>query len=416
MKKILVLAASAGLFASSAWAAFVPMTPGQYMRGQVAQGIGQMALAIGALAGANRELTEEIVNARREFFANATTATGDVAAKRFEEALHKRDLHYVTYDIMRRPSTGVLMKFAVDSAGSGRVDGGISPFCYATYRAWALDLTNNLESLRVLDKALDRSMPTFETYRSERNLAEALFFNPHSVLRADLPDAQDYLAAWLLGTKADKTAAAANASAARIAAQVGKSRLGKIVDVLRDWTAVTDQLEGPFLGNPRYVLDPLVDGRPRPATPSDWSANARVFSEIRGRLLSPTVNLAASVDELQQRWEVARESKEIGALYAAAARRDDLVREIVALGERDMAFRYDDKDLVKSMMELNFAFIDRGIGAIETDIMIRGERNPRAERAMGETKNYLAWNSKLIPVSVMPRPNDRPTKHTLPRR
>jgi hypothetical protein len=98
MRKMVVLVVSAGLFASAASAAsaeFVPMTPGQYMRGQLAQGIGQMALAIGALAGKNREIETEVVNARREFFANARTAAGPVAAKRFEEALHKRDLHYV---------------------------------------------------------------------------------------------------------------------------------------------------------------------------------------------------------------------------------------------------------------------------------------------------------------------------------
>jgi hypothetical protein len=377
------------------------------MKGQLAQGIGQMALAIGALAGANREIEIEVVNARREFFANARTAAGPVAAKRFEEALHKRDLHYVVYDIMRNPANGHLMKFALDSANSRGVDGGISPYCYASFRKWSVDLTSNVSALGALDKALDASMPVFETYRAERNLTEALFFNPGSVLRAQNPDAQEYLAAWLIGTKAEPTVAAANASATRIAGQVGAARLAQIITVLRDWTAVTNQLEGPFMGNAHYVLGPLVSGKPNPPTQADWTANGRVFSEIRGRLLSPKVNLAGSVDEVQRLWESGRKSRDLATLYQAAARRDALVDEIERKSEQNLEFRYDGKDLVKSMSELNFMFIDRAIAALEVDMMIRGEKNPRGERAAGETKNYLAWNAKLIPRFTTPPP-ERP--------
>jgi hypothetical protein len=383
------------------------MTPGQYMKGQLAQGIGQMALAIGALAGANRELEIEVVNARREFFANARTAAGPVAAKRFEEALHKRDLHYVVYDIMRNPANGHLMKFALDSANSRGVDGGISPYCYASFRKWSVDLTSNVAALGALDKALDASMPTFEKYVAERNLTEALFFNPGSVLRSQNPDAQEYLAAWLIGTKAEPTVAAANASATRIAGQVGAARLAQIVAVLRDWTAVTNQLEGPFMGNPQYVIGPLVSGKPTPPTEADWTGNGRVFSEIRGRLLSPKVNLAGSVDEVQRLWESGRKSRDLATLYQAAARRDALVNEIERKSEENLEFRYDGKDLVKSMSELNFVFIDRGISAIELDRMIRGEKNLRGERDAGETKNYLAWNAKLVPRFTTPPP-ERP--------
>lgn len=407
MKKTVVLMVSAALFASAASAQFVPMTPGQYMRGQLAQGIGQMALAIGALAGANRELEIEVVNARREFFANARTAAGPLAAKRFEEALHKRDLHYVVYDIMRNPANGHLMKFALDSANSRGVDGGISPYCYASFRKWSVDLTSNVAALGALDKALDASMPAFERYRAERNLTEALFFNPGSVLRSQNPNAEEYLAAWLIGTKAEPTVAAANASATRIAGQLGAARLAQIVAVLRDWTAVTDQLEGPFMGNAQYVIGPLVSGKPNPPTEADWTANGRVFSEIRGLLLSPKVNLAASVDEVQRLWESGRKSRDLATLYQAAARRDALVDEIERKSEQNLEFRYDGKDLVKSMTELNFMFIDRGIGALEVDRMIRGEKNLRGERAAGETKNYLVWNAKLVPRFTTPPP-ERP--------
>jgi hypothetical protein len=407
MKKIVVLMVSAGLCASAASAPFVPMTPGQYMKGQLAQGIGQMALAIGALAGANRELEIEVVNARREFFANARTAAGPVAAKRFEEALHKRDLHYVVYDIMRNPANGHLMKFALDSANSRGVDGGISPYCYASFRKWSVDLTSNVSALGALDKALDASMPTFEKYVAERNLTEALFFNPGSVLRSQNPNAEEYLAAWLIGTKAEPTVAAANASATRIAGQVGATRLAQIVAVLRDWTAVTNQLEGPFMGNPQFVIGPLVSGKPNPPTEADWTGNGRVFSEIRGRLLSPKVNLAGSVDDVQRLWESGRKSRDLATLYQAAARRDALVNEIERKSEENLEFRYDGKDLVKSMSELNFMFIDRGISAIELDMMIRGEKNLRGERAAGETKNYLVWNAKLVPRFTTPPP-ERP--------
>jgi hypothetical protein len=37
-------------------------------------------------------------------------------------------------------------------------------------------------------------------------------------------------------------------------------------------------------------------------------------------------------------------------------------------------------------------------------MMIRGETNPRGDRAAGETKNYLAWEAKLVPRFVTPPP------------
>jgi hypothetical protein len=120
--------------------------------------------------------------------------------------------------------------------------------------------------------------------------------------------------------------------------------------------------------------------------------------------LSPKVNLAGSVDEVQRLWESGRKSRDLATLYQAAARRDALVDEIERKSEENLEFRYDGKDLVKSMSELNFMFIDRGIGAIEVDMMIRGEKNPRGERAAGETKNYLAWNAKLVPRFTTPPP------------
>jgi hypothetical protein len=414
MKKIVLLALSAWLFATSAWPqVLVPMTPGQHMKGQALASLGQLAQGILALANRNRELDVEVVTARAAFFANAKTPPSPAVAKRFAEALHKRDLHYVLFDIMNSASAGPILKLSVDIAGSDEVDGGRSPYCFVAFRGWSNQLVSNLTALGSLEQALDRTMPEFEAYRVQRDLAEALFFNPHGVLRAENPNPQEYLAAWMLGTQVDKTVNAANASAARIAAQVGSARLAQIVGVLRDWTTVTAQLEGPW-EVARQVLDPLVSGTPNPPHPADWTAQARVFSELRGRLLDPRVKLAGSLDEVKQLWDSGRQARNLATLYQAAARRDALVQEIEDASLRDLAFRYSDNGLTKSMTELNLQFIDRGIRAIEIDMMGRGEKNARGELVAAERRNYLAWNSKLIPRSVQAPPERPVVKVAMP--
>jgi hypothetical protein len=409
MKKLVILALSAGLFVAAASAQVpIPMTPGQALKGQAMASLGQLAQGILALANANRELDVEVVTARQAYFASVNSKPSPAVAQRFADALNKRDIHYVTYKIASDRRAGPLLKLSADIAGTGSVDGGISPYCWVTFHKWADLLISELKARGSLGPALDAAMPEFEKYNIERNLAEMLFFNPHGVLRAANPNAKEYLAAWLLGTKVEKTASAADASAARIAAQVGSARLSQVVGVIRDWTAVTDHLDGPWGdGSARSVLDPLVTGKPNPPTPADWTAQTRVFSELRGRLADPRIKLAASLVEVQKLWDSGRQNRDLATLYRAAERRDALVQEIEDASLRNLEFRNTDNGLTKSMTDLNLRFIDLGIGAIEVDMMGRGEKNARGDWVAEETRHYLAWNSKLIPRSVQappPRP------------
>src|SRR5262245_38169553 len=178
----------------------VPMTPGQYLRGQALASMGQFALTVGEWARRNRELEVEIVTARRLFWESRAGAEREAAAKRFEDALMKRDLHYIVSRVLDSPGgKAPLMALATDLSGQNRVDGGISPYCYQSYKKWAEGVIDHISAKMPLDKAVQQMEPQYAAYRVERDTVEYLFYNPNSPLRASTTPAQEYLAAWILG-------------------------------------------------------------------------------------------------------------------------------------------------------------------------------------------------------------------------
>ena len=94
------------------------------------------------------------------------------------------------------------MKLATTFSGEFAVDGGIPPYCYASFHRWVDAMNIELSGHVPFKDAIVRTQPTYAAYRRERDIAEFLFFNPNGVLRATNPAPAAYLSAWLLGTKA----------------------------------------------------------------------------------------------------------------------------------------------------------------------------------------------------------------------
>lgn len=377
------------------------MTPGQYVRGQVLGSFVRGIVAIGELAAKYREIDVEIVTARRMFWEASNEQERSSAARRFEEALAKRDLHYLgTFDLGRTDDTRIMiMRFGVELAGGFRIDGGISPYCYQPFKIWAGEVSNLYQQKVPLEKAIEQAMPKYQAYRIERDIVEFLFFNPKGVLRARSPDPQEYLAAWILGTKLSKTAEAANAEAGKIKARVGATRLTQIAAVLRSWSSVTSEIHGPWTNwGAGSALEPLVTGTAS-SIDIDLASHRTDFAEIRARMVDPAINFAPAVDSIQQLWEVSRSSRDRAALRRAIDERDSLVQRLDQKLSDNLHLKTADRRLTLSMTSLNFKFIDRALSILELDDMNRGEINPRGDLVARETNEYLAASFKLVPRS-----------------
>jgi hypothetical protein len=388
-----------GIFVAvpGAWAELVPMTPGQYMGSRAIGAIGDLAAVIGQQATANEELENEIVNSRREFFASPEGPERVAAAKRFDSALFKRDLHFVAERIVSDPGAGAILNLVFKASGTDRVDGGVPPYCHYEFTQWADELESYLKPGKPLEDSLKQAEPTYNTYRVVRDLAEFLFANPNSALRAENPRPQDYLAAWMLGAKYVNSVPAANTEAAKIAKQVGPKRLAEIVAVLRDWTAVTYKLDGAGVSNPGLVLNSLVSGEPGEPGTADWSPRRLAFSEIRGRVLPAPYRLGPVIDELQALWESGRKNHDAGTLRAAVQKRDELLRRIAEVNSMRPG---PDYKLVFDLAVVRLGFFDYALQTRELDAMRAGERNPNSAEVARETREYLVVNSKLQPRSL----------------
>lgn len=164
------------------------MTPSQYLRGQLVGSVATFVEAVGEWSRENRELDREITEARRLFWDSSEGSQRTTAAQRFEHALIKRDIHYVMGRALDSPGGKMpLMALARELSGVHRVDGGISEYCYPTYKAWADEVLSLLGQKVPLEKAVRDTVPLYARYRVERDYTEFLFFNPRSVLRSAAP-------------------------------------------------------------------------------------------------------------------------------------------------------------------------------------------------------------------------------------
>src|SRR5262245_31767335 len=126
MKKFVACLAASTVISSSAFAQMlVPMTPTQYLSGRAVSVVGNLAGAIGELARANREIDEELGAARQAYFAARPGPARARLAAKFDDAMMKRDLHYVTMHIINGSKREApLLAATFNMGGSNAVDGG----------------------------------------------------------------------------------------------------------------------------------------------------------------------------------------------------------------------------------------------------------------------------------------------------
>jgi hypothetical protein len=377
----------------------VPMTPKEYMGSRALGALGDLAAVIGQLATANQQIEDEVVTARVAFFNAPEGAARAEAGRNFETAMMKRDLHYVAQRLMNNTADGTtLFDIVVEASGAHRVDGGISPYAYHTFKEWADAVINSVSYKSPLDKALKDAMPQFDKYRAERDIVEMLFYNPGSALRATNPKPGEYLAAWLLGTKDAKTFQAANASAAGIARQVGPQRLAQIVEVLRSWSTIDSHISGPWGVNPRTALDPLIAGAPGEPQAFDTSARKIVFAEARSDFSRWHTNFVPQLNEIEQLWNQGRQTRDMETLRLAVIKRDELEQQIRTV-QQNRPFGDDSGralgELMMSRLNSSLSFLDHALRMSELNAMRSGQMNPLAEEAATVTREYLAKSSKL---------------------
>jgi hypothetical protein len=377
VKKFLPGVALSFLVTQSAFAQMlVPMTPGQYMGSRITGVIGDLALSVGVLARENRAIEDELVAARGAYFQAPGGPAREELGRKFEEAMMKRDLHFIVMRIVNSSkSDAPLLAGVFDWAGSNDVDGGISPYSRKSFAEWADFVINAVSLHEPLEKTLQNAMPQFEKYRAERDLVEELFHNPRSLLRAENPKASEYLAAWILGTKYAQTFETANGAAAQIVRTVGPERLADIVAVLRSWSVIDNDIHAPSGWNPARALDSLVAGGVEKPAAFDGSAFRTAFIEYRSDLSHWDPKLVAPFDELEVAWNEGRVSRDVNTLRLAASRRDELVQ---AIGAARVASGYDfngDAKLLQSRLDTSFVFIDRAVEGAEQNAMSRGELN-----------------------------------------
>jgi hypothetical protein len=383
MKKFVTcFAASMAITVPAFGQMLVPMTPTQYLGSQALGAVGNLALAVGELARANREIDEQLAAARQAYFAAPSGPARAKLAGKFDEAMMKRDLHYVAMRIIngvKRDAPLFAATFAM--GGSNAVDGGISPYSRGTYVVWADAVINGASQYGELSKALRDAKPQFDKYRVERDIVEELFHNPNSVLRGENTKPSEYLAGWILGTKNATTFETANAAAAKIVRTVGPTRLDEIVQVLRSWSVVDDHVHGPSGGDLATALDPLVTGSAAAPAGVDFSSHRAEFIEFRGDLSQSNPRLVPQFDELERAWNEGRASKDIDALRQAVSKRDEL-SEGIQSAQRARGFGMDDTaKLLLSRLDNSFAFLDHGVQGAELAAMSRGEMRRAAESA-----------------------------------
>jgi hypothetical protein len=375
----------------------VLVTPGQANMSRALGSLGELAGAIGELATQNLQIEDELVAARVAYFNSPAGAPRLEAARRFDEALMRRDMHYVSTSLLNMTGHSAPgLREVVDFAGSNSVDGGLSPYCSDSFTKWANEYINMLEQTKSPAQALKITMPLYERYRLERDIAEILFHNPHGPLRAENPKPDEYLAAWILGSGYERTQAAANATAARMVATAGPERIAQIVKLLRSWSKVDSSLSGPWSYVPKGFLDSLVAGKQLAQDPLPAGPGRIQLMELRDRFIAAKAQeLLPQLDEILQIFNTGRANADPVALKPAIAKREQLQKDAWAIVNRDPWNRSAVGDGLMLDLKSKLKFIDSTLGTIAFNQMAAGQMNPEEAEIARERREYLATSSKL---------------------
>ena len=204
----------------------------------------QVGRDIAAYAEEKENLSRALTEAREQYWIAA--AAGPVAEEleqHYQETLRQKDFHYLGLEFINHVSRGIqgsstanlgtLIDGLTDFASGGRSEvEGIQPFAQSAFDDWIGHLKNLWpEHDFDLPAAMMAGRETYADYVERRDVAEYLFENPNTPLRAD--DNREFLVGWLLATNSSASFQLAALRMQAMLELVGQEAFDRAVEAAR---------------------------------------------------------------------------------------------------------------------------------------------------------------------------------------
>lgn len=390
-------------------AQLILMTPGEYVTSTLVSSftnaVAGFIVLVGDMTRRKIELESEIGEARRVFWESADGPERVATARKFEEALFKKDLYFAAQITLNGKNP--LITLAQDLSEARRLDGGIPRYASGAFEKWVFKFAEGsdtkLDRQIAFERAFQYSMTEFKTYHEKRGLAEFLFFNPAGVLRATSPQPQAYMEAWMLGTLCSPTLEAARFDVKQIQDKVGEVRLAEIVKILRSWSTVESSIEGPWTSTqfvsvftpcPREMLEGVITGKPRGVVRPDLAPHDKEFEDLRWELSRPPFDERSGIDSIKTIWDRARTTRDPALVRRAIAERDALLERVdQQQSKRGYHFTERAKEIFR-IVQQELRFMDFALRQVEMGLLRSAQLNPESG-PIDQTQKYLVTSGKL---------------------